>query len=483
MSTTFRTAAGAVAICWVLLTIQQAAAQVSVGLSDSQETGVYDLNDSEFNSDGTSQPGEVDSVSYAANFGENHQLAVFSNASPVGSSAGLNWSPATGDWLRNFQTGVFATEENIVITAGGQATVYETCGFYSGVRALGTISDLDESSIEGGYSVDAFAAFPIMQNGCHEHYVKGGVFYDQQGEMHQVGATAGALLFADCCRPLTIDAAVGFGGGREPFGPTVVQAVEHDYQLRVGTFLSPTVQAGVSTYYADWENAFPDDDDWGIGGFANVQLTNFIVQLDLTAGEDEMSGYVNFVYTPGALVQCCCCDVVRGQGPPPVDGQSWMKSPVHRNLAIRTRTRNAGGVGGVAMTSSVAVFSPAGAQTQDNNGNGFADPGDLFEVDFSFTAGPSGATGVSFGNNTTVIGPGAQVGGVGATVGDLMPGETRTTDRNSDACIRIDATANPGDQIFLEYDVTADGQTRRFRTGPYIVGQIGNGTAATSTAQ
>ena len=137
-----------------------------------------------------------------------------------------------------------------------------------------------------------------------------------------------------------------------------------------------------------------------------------------------------------------------------------------------------GVIGGVSNVSTLVAFPRA--QTIDANGNGIVDPGDTFELDVVFAAGASGATDVSFGGNFVVIGPGDQVGGVGEFVGDLMPNEVVTTDAGSDACIAVDAAASPGDQIFVEFDVSADGQTSRFRSGPFIVGQITDGQGASA---
>jgi hypothetical protein len=134
---------------------------------------------------------------------------------------------------------------------------------------------------------------------------------------------------------------------------------------------------------------------------------------------------------------------------------------------------------GLAVVSAQVVFP--GANGRDNNNNGIANVGDTFELDVIVTAGGNGATGVSFGQNWVTIGPAAQVGGVGARFGDLAPGQTVRMNRGTDACMRISSMASPGDQIFVEYDVTSDGVTARFRSGPYIVGQVSDGQTATAT--
>lgn len=134
---------------------------------------------------------------------------------------------------------------------------------------------------------------------------------------------------------------------------------------------------------------------------------------------------------------------------------------------------------GLTAIGSIVVFP--GANGRDNNQNGIADPGDTFEIDVFVTAGGDGATGVRFGQNWTDIGPARQVGGVGTRSRTLTPGETYRMDRGSDACMSINSSASPGDQIFVEYDVSANGVTARFRSGPFIVGQVADGQTAAAT--
>ena len=129
---------------------------------------------------------------------------------------------------------------------------------------------------------------------------------------------------------------------------------------------------------------------------------------------------------------------------------------------------------GLAFMSTVVEFPRA--QTRDTNNNGIADPGDIFELDMLFTAGPNGAQNVSFGRVFTITGPARQVGGVGGSFGNLGPNQTaRTLANSSDACMSIDSNANAGDQIFVEFDVNAGGESARFRAGPFVVGQIMDG--------
>ena len=76
----------------------------------------------------------------------------------------------------------------------------------------------------------------------------------------------------------------------------------------------------------------------------------------------------------------------------------------------------------------------------------------------------------------TVNGPAERVGSVGRAFGRLAPNETRrTTAGRGDACISVFNFADPGDEIFVEFDVISNGRLARFRAGPFVAGQITGG--------
>lgn len=131
---------------------------------------------------------------------------------------------------------------------------------------------------------------------------------------------------------------------------------------------------------------------------------------------------------------------------------------------------------GLAMVST-RVFFFSSSPLRDLNSNGLADPGDIFRVEFQATAGANGATGVAIGQNITVIGQASlSTGGGGQAFGDLTPGQMVFTGGvNSDAFIQLFFGSFSGDEIFIEFDVTAEGVTQRYRSGPFVVGQVTNG--------
>lgn len=125
------------------------------------------------------------------------------------------------------------------------------------------------------------------------------------------------------------------------------------------------------------------------------------------------------------------------------------------------------------VVSTVVLFP--GSHTRDSNGDRIADPNDIFELDMLFTAGSEDVALVRLGANFRTIGPANQAGFVGETFRNVGAGETVRTDRVSDACMEIDPSAQPGDEIYIEFDVNVDGEISTFRAGPFVVGQVVGG--------
>ena len=115
----------------------------------------------------------------------------------------------------------------------------------------------------------------------------------------------------------------------------------------------------------------------------------------------------------------------------------------------------------------------------DNDGNG--NPFDTFQLRITFTNGPTTATGVRFGQSFTTTGPAFKAGATGVVAGTVAPHQVVSTSGSSNAFMILSYGATVGDQIFVEFDVTADGQTKRYRAGPFIVGEIDHGQREPAT--
>ena len=120
------------------------------------------------------------------------------------------------------------------------------------------------------------------------------------------------------------------------------------------------------------------------------------------------------------------------------------------------------------LVASIFTDTITGALPGDADGT--IDPGDTFELGLDFLAGFDGATGVSFGENFEVIGPASLV------VGSMQPTGFGDIEAcflaNLDLEIEIDQSASAGDEIFIEFDLTIDGETHRVQNGPFVVGQV-----------
>ena len=119
------------------------------------------------------------------------------------------------------------------------------------------------------------------------------------------------------------------------------------------------------------------------------------------------------------------------------------------------------------LIASIFADTETGALPGDADGN--IDPGDSFELGLDFLAGFDGASGVSFGENFEVIGPANLVSDsmVSFGFGDIMPCFAAFFDVE----IEVSESANIGDEFFVEFDLTVDGETQRVQNGPFIVGQ------------
>ena len=414
------------------------------------------------------------STSLAVN--EHSSVGVYGSADPATPVFGCAYSMNDNEgFLRQASFGVSNFEGNGAYYGGLTGVIHEGDQSAIATRVLLGGSYFDGLNDRIHVSTDLYAGHRLADS---DNWIKYGAFVDIEEDLGKFGPALGLLLNSTSKHPLTVDFALGFGLGDDVTEDqqTFYRAADYDAQLRLGTFLTRSIQTGVTVDYASWNDARYGDEELGVGGFCNLYLNQVQVQLDVTGSSEGARGFVNLVYHFGSPAN----SVARAYK---VNGHDWLLRPINRDPGVRVRRRNDGG-GGVGNISSVAciVRFPGQDTTGDNNNNQVVDPDEGFEIDFQFTnTSTQTATNVSFGQNTTVQGPGIQAGGVGGTFGDLLPGQTARTNTQTDACIEVNATAVAGDQIFVEFDVTADGQTRRFRCGPFIVGQIRDGDTDTAS--
>jgi hypothetical protein len=465
-----------------------------------------------YNSQGYSQPG---GLSYGASLGRAN-VSFSGNPNPGAYGAGFNVSGRGGSggggqggspngrdpvWsdVRDFQFGAYSSETQTVLNAGGTlAFTYEDEHAVAG-RALlgGAFGDLAEDTYH--FSGDLFVGTQTEVLG--DHWLKGGLLYDQQDQFSKLGPELGVLLFAESRRPVSVDLAYGIGNGDPQMaGATLTSVADDDLQLRVGTFFGPYVQLGVTGTWYSWDDELLEDVN-GYGGFATLNLDFLQLTFDLTTDDLGTRGFANVALTTGAwsIRDRDKNGRLDGQGPQRVvHPRDWLTRPVIRDVSLRMQSRvlsaaeavaagvpgapgqpggpaPPGGVGNITGVAFLIQFPsrvPGLPGPSDANGNGIIDPGEQFEIDVQFTNSTAAtANNVSFAFTPFVVPTGSgQAGSSGAAVGNVGPGQVVITNAGNDIDAAANATFPVGGSFFVGFEVTADGQTRNFLAGPIIIG-------------
>ncbi|WP_166823256.1 hypothetical protein [Thalassoroseus pseudoceratinae] len=265
----------------------------------------------------------------------------------AGSNAGMysvGASVSSGDkiWsdLRDFQVGGYHIEDQTLVVGGGTlALTYDERYSIAGRSLLGgAINDHLDDSFH--YTGDLFAGYRAELT--MEHWFKAGVLYDYQEEFSRVGPQFGALLYANGQHPISVDVAVSYGNG-DPITTglsgqlgEVAGVSDEDIQTRVGTFITPNIQIGGTAVWSFWDSETFEDYD-GFGGFLTFTHNFCQLTLDVTASDDEVSGFANFALTTDAFVRARTRD--RGTGiVPMVHPRDWLTRPVIRDITVRTQS-------------------------------------------------------------------------------------------------------------------------------------------------
>ncbi|MCA9069114.1 MAG: hypothetical protein KDA84_09340 [Planctomycetaceae bacterium] len=448
--------------------------------------------------DGMQQTGEMNTLNYSQSLGDYGNVSLY--GSPQGDSpgAGLQYQSVKPTWanFRDVQLGVYVNEEQSVVNAGTTLELFANDRFGSAARVLMGRSDTDHYRDSFHFTGDVYAGSTILFHG--EHWIKAGAFLDSQDNFHKYGPELGVLLFADRKHPFSIDAAYGMGHGDlivNPINSTVTTIADHDYQARFGTYLTPNLQVGFSGNWLTWNDGRFTDYD-GYGGFFSLNYGTMAITADYTYGDGQSRGFINVAYTFGGRRARLRDET--GQYAAVEHPRDWLTRPIIRDTSLQiqratfvpapTPVVNQGaGVGNLTQVNCAVRLRQGTFQTEngsgtivlDLNSNGIIDPGDTPEVLVQLVNNSSQvAQNVSFAF-ASIATPGqfARVAGVqGSTVGNVAPSSTgMTMGFAEDIDVVIDPSAPVGTQVFVEFEVTADGQTRRFRCGPLVVGQPPNG--------
>lgn len=376
--------------------------------------------------------------------------------------------------LREVSAGIFGNQQQQVYNGGATLKLFE--GESCALMTRGLFGVSDDSALgtrDFAFSSDTYLGFRLRSYGGGEHWFKVGGFVDDQDRYGKAGPMFAALFFSNEAFPVTIDAAVGFGYGDDidllPSSTNIVDVANRDYQLRVGTFLSPTWQVGMSSMIADWETG-EDQRSWGIGAFTNLMMwQRTMLRLDFTAGDEGFRGFAMVSYLFGSTTsQAHACGECR------VDGKQWMLSPINRDVALQIRSRNVPLADRLTVRAQVYV-PPRQAIPTPNNNDHIVNPGETFELEL-YVDNTTVVTipTIAVGQNPTVVG-GTPQGISGEVFNNVAPGQTVQTNQSSDINVVVPQTAVNGDQIFVTFDLTIDGTTRRVTAGPIIVGSPATG--------
>ncbi len=445
---------------------------------------------------GYQEPGALNNLNYNQPLGDVGNVSLSGSPDPGGYSMGAGFSlnpNAGGLYIRDLQAAVYTNQEQTVVNAGTTFTLYSNDYFGIGGRALlgGTVDDDVQDELH--FSGDAFAGVRLPG----EIWLKGGFLYDTQDNFYKIGPSAGLVLMADAKHPVTVDFAYGFGAGnvRENQSHTGILAVaDDDIQLRVGTFVSPMLQVGMSGNWSRWDDE-QFTDDQGIGGFARINIADLQLTVDVTEGDLGTRGFVNVAYVFGGPHRRSWRQPSDGSGF--VDQpRDWLTRPVMRDTSLRVQqviARQDGGgqlpnppipppipvvVGNLTQVLCQIQLDPS----MDEVNDGVLDPGDGFNLL------------VTLGNGTTVTATNVVTTNLTANVpfvvfntpsseviafGDITAG-TQVTNNASSALLGIDPSAMENSVFALDFDVVSDGQTRRFRCAPITLSQTGNNSPATN---
>jgi hypothetical protein len=451
--------------------------QATFGPADGYSGGMMGQDLGMLSQDGMAQPGEMQNLNYAQSLGDYGSFQMYGDPNGDG-SVGANYraKPATWAHVRDFQIGVYSNEDQTVINGGSTLEFYVDDSFGLGGRVLLGGVNNDIINDEFTFSGDLHAGTTRIG----EHWVKGGVLYDLQDNFHKFGPVLGALLFADRKHPLSLDVAYGIGYGDPEINrvnSTITTVADDDTQVRVGTYLTPNLQAGFSGNWWNWsDKRFIDYE--GYGGFVNLNLGTLNINVDFTHGDDRSRGFVNLAYVFGGRRSRAIdgCDLAYVEHP-----RDWLGKPVMRDVSLQIQTVQVANLpplpspnpGPPQAAAVVGNLTQVNFRLAAGSGglDGIVDPGETFTIDVQLVNGSGVASNaIATGNVTSTSNLGNVLGGTGVVgVGTLLTGQQTSVVLPDFGVVLVQNVATNGAQFFIDFDVSADGQNRRFRV-PITVG-------------
>ncbi len=455
-------------------------------------------------SNGMAQPGQLQNVQFSQPLGDSGSMQIYGSPEQQSFGLGGQIQNAPTSWvnLRDVQFGVYANDEQTLINVGGtlELMANDRFGMAGRVQLGSAQSEHDDDRFH--FTGDLYAGTSLDG----EHWIKGGVLWDTQENFHKVGPTVGMLLFAEHNHPISLDFAYGLGYGDPVLNRnnrTLLTIADDDVQLRAGTYLFPNLQAGFSGNWLNWEDSRFDDYS-GYGGYFTWTFGATAITADYTEGDGRSRGFINIAYLFGGRRSR-----TQTPGGPPVvkeNVRDWLTKPVRRDTSLQLQRIsnvnfppltppvpiNPNGVGNITQVNcavrlrqGLVGLEPGVNLVKDLNSNGIIESGDTAEVLIQVVNGSTvAAQNVSFGTNPGVIPAeaGQAVGQSGTVIGTVPAGGNAITQGNvEDIDIQFANVAIVGTQVFVQFDVSSDGQTRRFQCGPINTGFVPNSTFQPAT--
>lgn len=436
---------------------------------------------------GRPQPQSVPMVSYNAPGG----VSLYGRPDPYNGAGGMTFSPATPPWLTGFDAGVFANDDQVLFTLGGTVKLWEGTHSVIGTRVMANGAYYHNGPGQVGVSVDTWGATRLEVLGV-AHLFKVGGLYDQQGHFHRGGFTVSGILFPEKAKaPPTFDLAFGFGSGSDYWQGRFRQVANYDAQIRLGFVFFDILRLGGSIQFWQWNSPLFDPNQTSAGGYVQLNLGQWMITGDVQATQSNAQGFLYVTWMPGRqpgpLHGCGTYNVTKTRAVERY--RSWMGTAPIRDMSLRTgepnKKRAVSAVQGPIRVGNITdVLCTVRFETADDtNMDGLLSPGESFDVDITFVnntpsdASPTPSTtdgvlyqGIGGTTNVAVSGPAMQTGGGMSTPVTVPAGQSVTTMAAQAIAIQVDDTAVDGQNIFVEFQVIADGQIGRFRCGPTTVG-------------
>lgn len=292
--------------------------------------GGYDPQQAMMYPQGMPQPGEMNYSQALEGYGGDPGYGPPLSDPAAGGQGSI---PVKPNWLRfrDVQNGVYLNEEQYVINAGTTLELFTNDRFGSAARVLLGRAQTDHYRDGFAFTGDVQIGSTILFDG--EHWLKTGVLWDSQDNFQKYGPVFGAMLFADRKHPVSIDLAYGIGQGDAiPRYNTLTTIADHDYQARVGTYITPNLQLGFSGNWLTWNNGrFQDYDSYG--GFLSLNYGRIAVTADYSYGDNNSRGFVHVAYTFGgrrSRLRDGWGQIFSVENP-----RDWLTRPVIRDVSLQ----------------------------------------------------------------------------------------------------------------------------------------------------